>query len=190
MCWLQSHPGNYRLCKAHPQQQLFCKSALLLTHLIQQQVLPALSPASHYTLPGKGWAFGFALPFNSWFLLDQREPCQHKEQEEKRAYVWLLSGWVRSWNGLCLYFSFLPLSQLPDVLGSATEWRRKETRLFEFIHTAHRAALTSSCLQGSISPSDNGRQRQADKWIGEEGEEEGREERKGRETRRGRERLW
>lgn len=62
--------------------------------------------------------------------------------------------------------------------------------LLEFIHTAHRAALASSCLQGSISPSDKGRQKEADKRIGEEGEEERSKEREGRETGRGREGLW
>lgn len=56
-------------------------------------------------------------------------------------------------------------------------------------HCTQGCSRLSSCLQGSISPSDNGRQKEADKWIGREGEE-GREEREGRETRREREGLW
>lgn len=59
----------------------------------------------------------------------------------------------------------------------------------EFIHTAHRAALASlPVCKEVLVLSDNGRQKEADKWIGEEGEEEGRERREGRETGRGRER--
>lgn len=49
-------------------------------------------------------------------------------------------------------FCFLPPSQLPDALGPATERRRKETRLLEFIHSAHRAALASLpvCMEVSV----------------------------------------
>lgn len=46
----------------------------------------------------------------------------------------------------------------------------------EFIHTAHRAALASlPVCKEVLVLSDNGRQKEADKWIQEEGEEEGRE---------------
>lgn len=51
-------------------------------------------------------------------------------------------GKILKW-AVPLFFLPLSLSQLPDVLGSATEWRRKEMGLLEFIHTAHRAALAS-----------------------------------------------
>lgn len=55
----------------------------------------------------------------------------------------------------------LPLSQLPDVLGSAR--RRKETRLLEFIHTAHRAAPASLpvCKEISLPLTTGDRKRQA-----------------------------
>lgn len=57
-------------------------------------------------------------------------------------------------------------------------------------HCTQGCSRLSSCLQGSISPSDKGRQKEADKRIGEEGEEERSKEREGRETGRGREGLW
>lgn len=123
----------------------------LLSHL--PLIIPCLAKAE---------VLGLSFPSTLGFCLI-REPCQHKEQEEKRAYKWLHSGWVRSWNGLCLYFSSLPLSQLPDVLGAATEWRRKETRLLEFIHTAHRAAPASLpvCKEISLPLTAGHRKRQA-----------------------------
>ena len=52
----------------------------------------------------------------------------------------------------CAFVSSLHLSRLPDALGPATERRRKEMRLLEFIHTAHRAALASLpvCMEVSV----------------------------------------
>lgn len=116
-----SPSGN---CFAHASSSSRCS---LLSHL------PVITPC---------WGFGFALPFNLVSAWSKRATST-QEARGKESMLQLLSGWVRSWNGLCLYFSSLPLSRLPDVLGSATEWRRKESRLLEFIHTAHRAALVS-----------------------------------------------
>lgn len=44
-------------------------------------------------------------------------------------------------------------------------------------HCTQGCSCLSSCLQGNITPSDNRRQREADKWMGEEWEVEGKEER-------------
>lgn len=69
----------------------------------------------------------------------------------------------------------LPTARCPWFCNWAEE--KGDEVIWVHSHCTQGCSRLSSCLQGSISPSDNRRQRQADKWIGEEGEEEGREER-------------
>lgn len=131
-----------------------------------------LSPACHYILLRLWVCPSLQLLVSAW----SKRTTSTQEARGKESILWLLSGWVRSWNGLCLYFSSLPLSRLPDVLGSATEQRRKESRLLEFIHTAHRAALASLpvCKEVSVPLTTRDRKRQTRGREGREGRETGR----------------
>lgn len=157
-----------KLCKgtAHPTSNCFARSQLFFSHAssIRRCSLPSHLPL---IIPCLSKAEVLVLPLSSPLGFCLIKECHvNARSKRKRVYVWLLSGWVRSWNGLCRSVSSLPLSQLPDALGPATERRRKEMRLLEFIHTAHSAALASLpvCMEVSVPlTKGEGKEKQAER---------------------------
>lgn len=154
-CWLQSCPETYKLCRGAPHPNGHCSSSQLShTRLIQQEMLPLLSPVSLITPYIQRLRFWVCPCLHLLVLAWWKGAMSNKKQGEKSDTDTVLRvGEILKWTE--------PFCFLPPFLPPSCPWscrrRRKETGLLSFTHTAHRAlSRLFSCLHGSIGPSDKG----------------------------------
>lgn len=114
-CWLQSRPETYKLYRGAPYSNSHCSSSHLShVHLIQQEMLPLLSPVSLITPYIQRLRF-WACPCLHLFTWG----CHVKTRNKGKTVIQILfSGWVRSWSGLSLFPPSLP-SSVPVALDPA-----------------------------------------------------------------------